>query len=55
MRYNIIIIYINRLTKMRHFILIINRIIVKGTVNLFVNNVYKLYRFPYLIVSDYGF
>ena len=39
---------------MRHFILIINKIIVKGTINLFINNIYKLYGFSYFIIADHG-
>ena len=42
-KYNIIIVYVDRLIKIKYFILIIYKIIVKDTINLFVNNVYKLY------------
>ena len=52
--YNIIIIYVNRFIKINYFILIINKIIIKGTINLFINNVYKLYEFSYSIVFNYN-
>ena len=54
MRHNIIIIYVNRLTKIKYFMLIINKIIAKGTANLFITNVYKLHGFPNIVVSNYG-
>ena len=50
--YNIIIIYVDRLTKLRHFILIINKITAQGIVYLFIENIYKYYRFPKIIMSD---
>ena len=53
-RYTIIMIYVDRLTKIKHFILTINKIIIKEIINLFVNNVYKLHGFPAIIISDYG-
>ena len=54
MGYNIIMIYIDRLTKIRYFILIIIEITAEGTINLFINNVYKLHGFPAIVVLDYG-
>ena len=50
--YSIIIIYVNYLTKLKHFILIINKITTQGTARLFIENIYKHYRFPKIIVSD---
>ena len=50
--YNAIMIYVNRLTKMRHFVSTINEITAKGTANLFINNVYRLHGFPDIVVSD---
>ena len=52
-RYNTIIIYINRLTKIRYFITIRNNISTQDTAHLFINNIYALYRFPKTIISDY--
>ena len=49
---NIIIIYIDYLTKIRHFILTINKITTQGTVRLFIKNVYKHHRFPKIIILD---
>ena len=53
-KYNIIIIYVNRLIKIKYFILIINKIITKNITDLFINNIYKLYRFSYFIVFNYS-
>ena len=53
--YNAIIVYVDRLTKIRHFISIINEIIAEGIINLFVINVYKLYNFLSTIISNRGF
>ena len=50
--YNIIIIHINYLIKLRHFILTTNEIITQGIVRLFIENIYKYYRFPKIIISD---
>ena len=50
--YNIIIIYVNYLIKLRYFIPIINKIITQGTVRLFIENIYKYHRFPKIIMSD---
>ena len=52
-RYNIIIIYVNYLTKIRYFIIIRNNISTQDTAHLFINNIYALYEFPKIIVSDY--
>ena len=52
--YNIIIIYINYFTKIRHFIIIRNDISTQDITYLFINNVYALYGFPKIIMSDYG-
>ena len=54
-KYNTIIVCIKRLIKIKDFILIINKIVVKNIINLFINNVYKLYKFFYFIVFNYGF
>ena len=47
-------VYIDRLIKIRHFISIINKIIAEGITNLFIINIYKLYNFLNIIVSDRG-
>ena len=54
MRYNIIIICVDRLTKIRYFMLIINKIIAEGTANLFIINVYKLHGFPNIVMFNHG-
>ena len=51
--YNIIIIYIDRLTKIRHFIAIRNDISAQDTAHLFINNIYTLHGFPKTIISNY--
>ena len=50
--YNIIIICVDYLIKLRHFILIINEITAQGIVRLFIENVYKHHGFLKIIVSD---
>ena len=53
-RYNIIIIYIDRLIKIKHFIVIRNNISAQDIAHLFINNIYALYGFLKTIISDYG-
>ena len=50
--YNIIIICVNHFIKLRHFIPIINKITAQGIVHLFIENIYKYYRFPKIIILD---
>ena len=52
--YNIIIIYINCLIKIRYFIIIRNNISTQDITHLFINNIYALHGFPKIIVSNYG-
>ena len=52
--YNAIIIYVNRLMKIRQFIAIRNDISAQDTAYLFINNIYTLCGFPKTIISDYG-
>ena len=54
MRHNAIMVRVDRLIKIRHFVLTINKIIAKGTANLFITNVYKLHGFSNIVVSNYG-
>ena len=54
MGYNVVIICVDKLTKIKYFVLIINKITAEGTANLFIINVDKLHRFPNIVVSDYG-
>ena len=54
MGHNAIMVYVDRLTKIRHFVLTINKITAEGTANLFITNVYKLHEFPDTVISDYG-
>ena len=50
--YNIIIMVVNRLIKMRHFISTINKVITQDIIYLFMENIYKYHGFPKIIVSD---
>ena len=50
--YNIIIIWVDYLTKLRHFILTINKVTAQGIVRLFIENIYKYYRFLKIIMSN---
>ena len=52
--YNSILVVVNRLTKMVHFILTIEKTLAEGLVQLFRNNVWKLHRLPKSIISDWG-
>ena len=52
--YNAIIVCVNRLTKIRHFVLTINKITAEGTANLIINNVYRLHGFSNIVVLDCG-
>ena len=52
--HNAIMVYIDKLIKIKHFISIINEITAKGTANLFIINMYKLYGFLSIIVSNRG-
>ena len=54
MGHNAIMVCVDRLTKIRHFVLTTNKIIAEGTANLFVTNVYKLHGFPDTVVSNHG-
>ena len=50
--YNAIIICINQLIKIRHFMLVTTEVITEDTANLFLNYVYKLHGFPDTVMSD---
>ena len=52
--YNSILVVVDRLTKMVHFILTTERMSVEGLVRLFRNNVWKLHGLPESIISDRG-
>ena len=52
--YNSILVVVNRLTKMVHFIPTTEKMSAKGLVRLFRNNVWKLYGLPKSIISDRG-
>ena len=52
MGHNAIMVYVDRLIKIRHFISITNKITAKDTANLSITNVYKLYSFLSTIVSN---
>jgi len=51
-RKNIILVVCNRLSKIAHFIAIIEEISVEGLARLFRNNVWKLHRLPKSVISD---
>ena len=52
MGYNAIIVCVDRLTKIRHFVPTINEITAEGTADLFIANVYKLHKFSNTVISD---
>jgi len=52
--YNSILVVVDRLTKMVHFIPTTERTLAEGLVRLFRDNVWKLYELPKSIISDRG-
>ena len=52
--YNSILVVVDRLTKMAHFILTTEKTLAKGLARLFKNNVWKLHGLPESIISDRG-
>ena len=52
--YNAILVVIDRLTKMRHFIPTNTTASAETVADLFVNHVYRLHGFPDTVVSDRG-
>jgi len=52
--YNSILVVVDRLTKMVHFIPITEKTLAEGLTRLFRDNVWKLYRLPESIISDKG-
>jgi len=52
--YNSILVVVDRLIKMVHFISTIEKTSVEGLVRLFRDNVWKLHRLPESIISDRG-
>ena len=52
--YDSILVVVDRLTKMVHFIPTIEKMLVEGLARLFRDNVWKLYRLPESIISDRG-
>ena len=53
-RYDLILVAVDRLTKIVYFISTIERILAKGLARLLRNNVWKLHRLPKSIISDRG-
>jgi len=51
---NAILVICNRLSKITHFVVTIKETSVKGLVQLFKDNVWKLYRLPKSVVLDKG-
>ena len=52
--FNAILIVVDRLTKMRYFILINITATAETVADLYINNIYRLYGMPDTIVSDRG-
>jgi len=52
--YDLILVVVDRLTKMVHFILTIEKTIAEGLARLFRDNVWKLHGLPKSIISDRG-
>jgi len=52
--YNSILVVVDRLTKMVHFIPTTEKTLAEGLTRLFRDNVWKLYRLPESIISDKG-
>ena len=52
--YDSILVVYNRFLKISHFIMIIEKIMVKGLTNLFRNNMWKLYRLSKSVILDRG-
>jgi len=52
--YNLILVVVDRLTKMVHFISTIEKTLAEGLVQLFRDNVWKLHGLPESIISDWG-
>ena len=52
--YDSILVVVDRLTKMVHFIPITEKTLAKGLARLFRDNVWKLHRLPKSIISDRG-
>ena len=49
---NVILVVYNRLSKMMHFVVIMERITVEGLARLFRDNVWRLHGLPKSVVSD---
>jgi len=49
-----ILVVCDRLSKITHFVIIIEETLVEGLVRLFKDNVWKLHRLPESVVSDKG-
>jgi len=52
--YDLILVVVNRLTKMVHFIPTMEKTLVERLAQLFRDNVWKLYGLPESIISDWG-
>jgi len=52
--YNLILVVVNRLTKIVHFILTTEKMMAKGLTRLFRDNVWKLHGLSESIISDRG-
>lgn len=52
---NAILIIIDRLIKMRHFIATITKVSIQIVANLYINNIYQFYRFLNIIIFNCDF
>ena len=53
-KYNAIMVIINYLTKIGHFVPTTNKVTAEDTANLFINHVYRLHSLLDTVVSDQG-
>ena len=52
--YDLILVVVNRLTKIVHFIFTMEKTSAEGLTQLFRDNMWKLHRLPKSIISDWG-
>jgi len=52
--YDLILVVVNRLTKIVHFIFTMEKTSAEGLTQLFRDNMWKLHRLPESIISDWG-
>ena len=52
--YDAIYVYVDRFTKMAHFVATSSNVTAEGTADLYLKNIFKSYRLPEDVVSDQG-